>query len=209
MLIPGKTAEEIHLSGGFIYAGDTSQADSCLMLMVSFWRCSSLLLHGAIKCLRMLNGAFFFFLLKKILLTFFQLPAVRHWCQLRWALSFLFRCQWGERSPPVRSGFPALPSGSFWNDWNRSLVLVPWPKLAWVTLGLSWDQNFSRREHRLNAIYYNPFPGLPEPLLICPMPHITDPILLTALLCKKNLGQGNSPAVSHWMNLPGHECALC
>lgn len=55
---------------GFIYAGHTSHADSCLVLMVGFWRCSSLLLHGAIKYLRMLNGAFFFFVLKKILLTF-------------------------------------------------------------------------------------------------------------------------------------------
>lgn len=57
---------------GFIYAGHTSHADSCLVLMVGFWRCSSLLLHGAIKYLRMLNGAFFFFVLKKILLTFFS-----------------------------------------------------------------------------------------------------------------------------------------
>lgn len=72
MLIPGKAAEEIHLSGDFIYAGYTSHADSCLVLMVGFWRCSSPLLHGAIKCLRRLNGAFFFFLLKKILLTFFS-----------------------------------------------------------------------------------------------------------------------------------------
>lgn len=78
MLIPGKTAEEIHLSGGFIYAGDTSQADSCLVLMVSFWRCSSLLLHGAIKCLRRLNGAFFLLSPQEDTVDFFQLPAVRH-----------------------------------------------------------------------------------------------------------------------------------
>lgn len=72
MLIPEKAAEEIRLSGGFIYAGDTSHVDSCLVLMLGFWRCSSLLLPSAMKCLRRLNGAFFFFLLKKILLTFFS-----------------------------------------------------------------------------------------------------------------------------------------
>lgn len=73
MLISGKAAEEIHLLGSSFYAGHTYHADSCLVLMVGLWRCSSLLLHGAIKCLRRLNGAFFFFLLKKILLTFFSI----------------------------------------------------------------------------------------------------------------------------------------
>lgn len=49
MLIPERAAEEIHLSGVFIYAGHTFHADSCLVLTVGFWSCSSLLLHGAIK----------------------------------------------------------------------------------------------------------------------------------------------------------------
>lgn len=29
MLIPGEAAEEIHLSGGFIYAGYTSHPNTC------------------------------------------------------------------------------------------------------------------------------------------------------------------------------------
>lgn len=73
----------------------------------------------------------------------------------------------------VRSGFPALPSGSFWNDWNRCLTFFGPCSLAKVSLGylgLFWDQNVSRRDYRSNTIYHHSFPRLTEPLLICPMP---------------------------------------
>lgn len=59
MLIPGRAAGEIHLSGVFIYAGHNSHADSCLVLTVGFWSCSSLLLHGAIKWCEKAEWCFF------------------------------------------------------------------------------------------------------------------------------------------------------
>lgn len=184
MLIPGKAAEEIHLSGGFIYAGHTSHADSCLVLMLGFWRCSS----ASAWCHQMFEKAeWCFFLLspqEDILLTFFSFQLWDTDASSGELCPFCSDVSKGNNHP-VTSGFPVLPSGSFWNYCNGRLVLVPWPKLAWVTLRLYWDQNWSRREQRLNAIYHNPFPRLPEPLLISPMPQITDPILLMALLSKK------------------------
>lgn len=61
MLIPGKAAGEIQLSGGLIFAGHTSHADSCLVLnggLLEMQFSASTWCH---QCLRRLNGAFFFF----------------------------------------------------------------------------------------------------------------------------------------------------
>lgn len=185
MLISGKAAEVIHVSGGFIYAGDISHVDSCLVLMVGFWRCSSLLLHGAIKCLRRLNGAFFFFLLKKILLTFFSFQLWGTDASSGELCPFHSDVSKGNSHPLWDQAFQYFLLAAFEMTEIEAWSLYLGQKFAWVTVRFSWDQNLSRREQRLNAMYCSPFPRLPEPVLICPMPQITDPILLTALLSKK------------------------
>lgn len=58
--MPGRPVVEIHPSGVFLYAGHTSHTKYCLMLTVGFWRCSPLLLHGAIKWCEKAEWCFFF-----------------------------------------------------------------------------------------------------------------------------------------------------
>lgn len=172
MLIPERAAEEIHLSGVFIYAGHTFHADSCLALTVGFWSCSSLLLHGAIKWCEKAEWCFSLLSPQGDTVDLFSASS---WealmlAQVRSVLPTHMSVR--GMTTPCQARLSDT-SGSFWNDWNRSLTFFGPCSLAKVStgyLGLFWDQDLSMREYRLNAIYHDPFPRLPEPLLVCPMP---------------------------------------
>lgn len=128
------------------------------------------------KDTRRLNGAFPFFLLKEILLTCFQLTAVRRWCRLRWAPSFL--SVRGVTTPcQVR-----LSNTSFWQllKWLKSkseIIFFFCPcslaKVILGYLGLFWDENLSRKEYRLK--YHLPPWPLPQiARAFADMPHAVD-----------------------------------
>lgn len=137
MLIPGRAAGEIHLSGVFIYAGHNSHADSCLVLTVGFWSCSSL---ASAWCHQMVWEGW---------MVLFPSFSSRRYCWLVFSFEL-----WGTDAssgelcpshPDVSKGNNHPLSGQAFQHFLLAafemteievwifLVLVPWPKLVRVT----------------------------------------------------------------------------
>lgn len=143
MLIPGRAAEEIHLSGGFIYAGRTSHADSCLVLTVGFWSCSSLLLHGAIEWCEKTEWCFFRLSPQGDTVDLFSASS----CEALMSSGELCP-SWpdvskGNNHPLSDQAFQRFLLAAFEMTEREVwlfLVLVPWPKLVQVT----WDFSETR-----------------------------------------------------------------
>lgn len=138
VLIPGRAAEELHLSRVFIYAGHNSPVDSCLVLTVGIWSYSSLLLRGAIKCCEV---DWCFFLLSPQGDTVDLFPASSCEALMLAQVSSVLPAQMSVRgtTSPCQVRFSTT---SFWQllkllkeKSEIFLVRVPRPKLVQVT----WD----------------------------------------------------------------------